>query len=631
MPVKQLSSAEAKAKVIEGIAAGMKVVDACKAANRQYKTYENWRANDADFRRRVDEVRAARESAKDRGVGEDVSSLSFVEWRKRFLGFDTYPHMQQWIDVLEGRDPTPIEGCEWDPRDPRRLVVNVPPFHAKSQVLTVDYVTYRICMNPNVRIIIVSKRKESAQKFLYQIQQRLTSTRFAELQAAYAPQGGFRPERGEGTFSASVMYVAGRTEDHKDPTVEVLGLQGQIYGARADLIILDDCVVLSNANEFEKQITWLESEVESRVKNGTIVVIGTRLASQDMYSELRRDERYEISGRSPWSYLRQPMVLEFAEDPADWKTLWPRTSTPADDLEVADEDGLYPMWDGERANKIRNSKPAAVWSLVYQQQQTAEDATFKPLCVASCVDKRRKAGPLTAGAWGHPRRGGEGMWTIGAMDPGLGKTFVVVGKVDRGDKKRWIENCFDLTNPSPTSIRELIKRVTLEYRVNEWVIEEQGFQGFLVHDPELNTWLQSRGVRMTGHYTGRNKIDPDFGVASMAALFGRTRRISEGAGREVFEEGSNLIELPDQTSSPGVKSLIAQLIGWVPGKRGKHLVQDGPMALWFFESRARVALQGGDDLPQTQFVNLPFLMRGDAAKRVKTPFAFGAPRRRRAG
>jgi hypothetical protein len=626
---KRLDLPEAKARVLELIAAGDSVEKAMGAVDRTVRTWESWRKSDPEFARQVDEIRAARK----RRVSDDADvevpvrrDMPFAEWRKEYLGFDTYAHQQQWIDVLEGREPQPTEGCEWDERNRKRLIINVPPFHAKSQTITVDYVTYRICMNPNVRIIIVSKRGESAQKFLYQIQQRLTSTRFAKLQAAFAPDGGFKPEKGEGSFSQKVMYVAGRTADHKDPTVEVLGMGAQIYGSRADLIILDDAITGANANEFEKQVYWLESEVESRVKNGTILLVGTRLAGQDLYSELRVDDRY-LNGRSPWSYLRQPMVLAFSEDPKDWKTLWPHTSTPLDELEEEpDENGLYPAWDGPACAKVRDSKPPAVWSLVYQQQQTAEDATFKPICVLGSVNGQRKPGPLKAGAFGHPRRGKEGMYTIASMDPGMGVTFAVVGSVDRKDSKRWIENAWVLNSPSPTSIRDLIKRVTDEYGVQEWVIEEQGFQSFLTQDPEIRAFLASRGVRMSGHYTGRNKLDPDFGVASLSGLFGSTRRINEGAGREVFNR-DNLIELPDQNMSAGIKALIEQLLTWVPGKRGSKLTQDGPMALWFFDLRARVILGHDRGREPTQHVAIPFMSRGAQKKQASAPFAWGQRRR----
>src|SRR5690606_41924060 len=52
--------------------------------------------------------------------------------------------------------------------------------------------------------------------------------------------------------------------------------------------------------------------------------------------------------------------LEFAEDPKDWVTLWPRTNRPpvsvaGRQLTVQDEDGLWPMWTGEALRKRRAS------------------------------------------------------------------------------------------------------------------------------------------------------------------------------------------------------------------------------------------------------------------------------------
>ena len=81
--------------------------------------------------------------------------------------------------------------------------------------------------------------------------------------------GPFQPgesEKGQLPWTATLIYVHGVDSGEKDATVEVLGVGNQIQGNRSDLIILDDCVVGTNANEYEKQIYWLESEVESRVE-----------------------------------------------------------------------------------------------------------------------------------------------------------------------------------------------------------------------------------------------------------------------------------------------------------------------------------------------------------------------------
>ena len=619
MPVRpgQIPTARAKAAVIEMLSKGVVVETAMRAVDRTPKTYENWRAQDREFKRLIDEVRAVRSDAKRRGVANSHLNLSFAEWRQQYLHQETYVHQQMWVDLLEGRQPKIIPGTDFYPADERRLIINVPPFHAKSQTITIEYVVFRICMNPNVRIIIVSKRQDQAAKFLYAIKQRLTSTQWAALQTAYAPDGGFRPAHGSGKWGANSFYVSSDDRDQKDPTVEAIGLGSQIYGSRADLILLDDCIVLANANEYDRQITWLESEVESRVRDGIIALIGTRLAPKDLYSELLNGERY-IAGSTPWSYLRQPAVLSYAGDPKDWKTLWPTSTAPLETGQKADAKGLYSAWPGEKMAQVRNRKPPRVWSLVYQQQDVADDAVFDPKCVMGSTERRRKPGVLRAGPIGHPRNGMEGQYVIASMDPAMtGETFTLVGAVDRLDKKRRIMNAWVQASPTPQYIRDLIKSVTVEFSVNEWVIEQNAFQLFLVYDEEIQAFCRERGVKITPHYTSRNKMDPDFGVASVAPLFGNLRGVNDGSGRKEHD-GHNLIELPDPDLSEAIKSLIEQLTTWQPGKQGKVLKQDGPMALWFFELRAREVL-GVGKRRQSAFMENRYLTNADKGRRYVIP------------
>src|SRR5690242_17197144 len=101
----QLSKEQAKEGILRAIGAGASVEEACKAVARTRKSYENYRSEDKDWARSVDEARDKRSKALAGGRSGDVYQLSFAQWRKRFLGLDTYPHQQLWIDVLEGREP----------------------------------------------------------------------------------------------------------------------------------------------------------------------------------------------------------------------------------------------------------------------------------------------------------------------------------------------------------------------------------------------------------------------------------------------------------------------------------------------------------------------------------------------
>jgi hypothetical protein len=351
---------------------------------------------------------------------------------------------------------------------------------------------------------------------------------------------------------------------------------GQIYGARADLIILDDCITGANAHEWEKQIKWLQQEVITRLgKNGKLLIVGTRIASNDLYRELRNPEHWS-GGKSPFTYLAMPAVLETHEDPKDWVTLWARSDRPWDGDEdtTPDSDGLYQKWDGPTLFNRRSEVTPSTWAMVYQQQDVEDDSIFPPLAITGCVNGMRKIGPLSFKAPGHPN-GGNFRIVMG-IDPAMaGATAAVIVAADVETNERYILDAINMTEPTPAKIRELIEEWTLKYQPNVVVAEKNAFQLFLTKDEAIRDFLSSRGIQFREHFTGNNKWDVDFGVASMAPLFGIVR---EGK----FEKNSNLIHLPSTERSEGMKALINQLIIWKPDMKKKQ-ASDMVMALWFTE------------------------------------------------
>ncbi len=66
-----------------------------------------------------------------------------------------------------------------------------------------------------------------------------------------------------------------RESSEKDPNIEAVGIGGQIYGKRADMILIDDAVTLSNANDFERQIKWLTRLLRMLNRLRVFVLLGT--------------------------------------------------------------------------------------------------------------------------------------------------------------------------------------------------------------------------------------------------------------------------------------------------------------------------------------------------------------------
>ncbi len=600
------NSADIAKRIILGcVAEGMTIEQACASAGKSIKTYEYYRRTDKVFTDKVDRTRLG---LKDKSFASgDVHDLTFAEFREKFLHSKTFPHQQNLVDMIEGREPGWLHpSMKYEPGlASNRILLNIPPNHAKSITITVDYVTWQVVRNPNFRVLIVSQTQQLAADFLYAIKQRLTHPMYESLQQAYAAGVGFNSKSASWQATRVTFGSELRESSEKDPNIEAIGIGGQIYGKRADMIIVDDAVTLKNANEFEKQIRWLTQDVRSRLNpTGKLVVIGTRVSAMDLYRELRNEDRYP-GGLVPWKYLAMPALLTTHEDPEKWETLWPASDAPFDGQMESDknEDGLYPRWNGRNLYNERQAMDASTWALVYQQQDISDDAIFDPVCVRGSIDGMRKAGRLVPGNPGHPRDV-NGFSIICGLDPAMvGDTAVVCYAVDRVTHKRYIVDAIKITRPTPAAIRQLIFDWTSLYQPSEWIVEKNAFQSFLTQDEGIRQNLASRGVLLREHHTGTNKWDSGFGVASMSTLFG-TKQFDGKHHRD------NLIHLPsDQTEN--VKALIEQLITWSPTTKGKT---DMVMALWFCEIRAREMLNQG--LHKTHHMKNPFLSRYEVGKRT---------------
>lgn len=625
MPDQQFDKTGAQRRFLDYLRKGYNINGALAKVNRTRSTYELWRKESRGepngFAALADQAQALRMGRDDAIRGE---KLSFTEFRRKYLNTETYWHQLQWIDLLEGKEPRQLHPAQTFVQGKRNMIlVNCPPFHAKSITLTVDYAVYRLCMDPSFRILAISAGKQLAEDFLFAIKQRLTSPEYLDLQKAYAPDGGWEATAeswaaGRIVFGTDIRAQGANGSSEKDPNFQAVGMRSRIYGKRADLIIIDDAVDGNNVNEYEKQRKWLFREVASRLEvGGKLIVVGTRIASVDLYSDLLNEENYS-NGRVPWTYLASPAILEEGETPADHVTLWPYSDRPwvnsDDDLDTCDCEGTdplcgkgfvrdgvreFPRWNGIHLELgPRANNDAQQWALVYQQTSIDENATFPVHAVQKSIAKWRFAGTLEDNRQGHPIGGMRGKYIIASCDPAIkGYAGLLVIAVDRQTKMRYLLNAWNLKGPTPAALKDKIKSITNEYDVNEWRIEKTGLLQFFTQDEELRTWLSTRGVKFREHNTHKaNKWDPGWGVASIATLFGFWEKDTESHGKEVGDWKAltlPLIELPRVHNNDSLKALIHQLVIWSPQLDPSRTPCDLVMALWFAEIGAREYLQGG--------------------------------------
>ena len=465
----------------------------------------------------------------------------FKEWWERYFSQWMCPDCSGDEDVHHEMPAFHDEIVAAAGSDARRVVINIPPYHSKSTLLTVWWVVYKICENPSIRIGIISKSGDLAKDFLRQVKQILTDPLLYEgaegnLIEEYGP---FQFE-GQSTWNDSEIYVAGRQGAEKDPTVLALGWGSQIYGRRFDIIIMDDIATVDNQTNPESVVKMLEKidkEVASRVgRSGKLIWVGTRVKAGDIYSVLHRRPGYKV--------VRYPLIMDDTTE----KVLWPEH---------------FPY---EQALIHRVEMKPADFQLVYQNvDMPGAGASWTEQMIEECKDLDR-----VAGQW-DPR------WRmIGGLDPGGAQkrsgytAFTVVG-IDLETGKRFLVDTYAELQMKSPEVKKMMLEWAVKYRLHEWRVEANGLQHQIYqYDIELVKALQVQGVRVEPHNTNNNKWDPQFGVESMAPLW-----------------NVQMVSVPwgNAPSQQRFQPLLDQLLGFPMAP-----VSDMVMSLWFADLGARQLL-----------------------------------------
>jgi hypothetical protein len=606
---KSIDVASAKSLVLDQLAAGLKVADAMRKARRSVETYRSWRKEDPEFRAAVDSLRQALEN----GTRAKQKVPDFPEFCEKYVKKALpFHHLRAW-DVVEGREPRDLRdgmrfqrGATEAGDNTKQVIINFPPDHAKSTVWNVQYALWNIVKNPDIRIAIVSKSQTMAKKFLGQIKFYLSNpSLFPELHAAFAPEGGWKSEdKSDGlSWRENMIYIRGREQAEKDPTVEALGVGGSIYGARFDLIILDDIEDFSTAGAYEQHANWIGQDVYSRLdkSHGQLLILGTRVGAMDIYRWLR-DEAKTEDDEPTYTYFSQPAILENPlSHSSEWEVLWPERMPPR-----AIAKAKSAMTDQRR------------FTFVYQQDDVSEHAVFPPEAVMASVNTKRFSCPMQPGVPGHRERGMDGLYVIGAWDPAssAGRNAMIVYAVDKQTKRRWVLDVYNRKGVTSRHTIPQLKAWQVKYQIHEWRIEKNAVQEFISQLPEIREFVNANGGRITEHETRGNKFDPSQGVeGTLVPLF--LSCVEEIQDRMVAKpNGQGLIDLPSRNQNQAVKDLTEQLTAWEPNN--KKIVQDLVMALWFAELGARAYLRGGQG--EDTHMDSRWTTRGARKQRVVIPW-----------
>lgn len=466
------------------------------------------------------------------GSFQEFDSYYFGHWQCPDCGtaHDRKPFHDEIVDAIAG--------------DHNRVVINTPPFHAKTTYGTVKSTVHRIVQNPNIRRILISKSTDFARTFLTSIDQLLTNPDlYLPDRNLIADWGPFKPDGTASIWNRDQIYVAGRVTAEKDPTVQVIGVLKQIYGRRADEIIADDVADVDNQRNPERvqhMLEWFDKMVATRVgKAGKIVWIGTRVSPGDIYATLKLRSGYKVISYSA--------ILDDVTE----EVLWPE-HFPYSQLMVH-----------------RDEMSPADFQLVYQNVDVPGlGASFTQEMIDLCKDPDR-----LLGHYDNRWRLVAGLDLAGA-NKDSGYTAMTLLGIDTETGMRYLVDQVAVKAMKAPQLKEQMFAWTEMYPISEWRVEVNGVQANLVqYNDEIIKKFAQKGVRVVPHTTHKNKWDPQFGVESTAPL---------------FATGQVSIPWGNAPTAKAFQPFIEQLISFPMGT-----VSDRVMSFWFADLAARDYLRRG--------------------------------------
>ena len=184
-------------------------------------------------------------------------------------------------------EPTPIQYdiAEYLQRGSQRCVISAFRGVGKSWI-TACYVLYRILLNPDINILVVSASKNRADDF---------STFCLRLLSEMPILKHLYPKTDQ--RQSKISFDVATATASQQPTVKSLGITSQITGSRADLVIADDVETSGNTQTqfMRDKLSEAIKEFEAVVKPNDfrIIYLGTPQTEQSIYNKLQ-ERGYKI-------------------------------------------------------------------------------------------------------------------------------------------------------------------------------------------------------------------------------------------------------------------------------------------------------------------------------------------------
>jgi len=222
----------------------------------------------------------------------------------------------------------------------KRLIVNMPPRHTKSEFASYLFPAWFIGKFPKKKIMQVSHNAELAGRFGSKVRNLIDSPEYKQIFGDVKLREDSKAK--------------GRWETNHGGEYFAAGVGGSITGRGADLLIIDDPHTEQDSlsdNAMERAYDWYNSGPRQRLQpGGTIVVVMTRWAQDDITGRLIQAQSEPKADK--WKLIEFPAILKSGNP------VWPE------------------YWSLEELEGVKASISPKNWNAQYMQDPVAEEGAI---------------------------------------------------------------------------------------------------------------------------------------------------------------------------------------------------------------------------------------------------------------
>ena len=225
--------------------------------------------------------------------------------------------------------------------DLKRLIVNMPPRHSKSEFASYLMPSWFLGRNPKLKIIQATMNTELAVRFGRKVRDLIADPIYHEIFP--------------GTDLKQDSQAAGRWETSAGGEYFAAGVGAAMTGRGADLLIIDDPHSEQDAlssTAYDTAWEWYTSGPRQRLQpGGSIIIVQTRWSKKDITGRLLQAQAKDMMA-DQWEVVEFPALLPSGEP------LWPE------------------FWGKDELLKVKASLSVSKWNAQWQQNPTSEETAM---------------------------------------------------------------------------------------------------------------------------------------------------------------------------------------------------------------------------------------------------------------